>query len=456
MNNEHYNSRSTQAATANGQPNPQALGKFLLDEPLLSDVADCHQQEAPDENLFRPAVQVRKVSSVPGDSIQQRVSVVRRSKNPLLEAAQPLLRALRDLPESIANTQYVAILKQYLINEINAFTVVCDEIGISWQKMTIVRYCICTALDESAHAKSWGIAAAWSQSNLLNHFEGDNDGGNKFFLLIGRLSMNPEEYGDVLEILLRILGLGFEGRYSIDPDGERQLTKIRRRLLNILQNNSDSLPPALSPHPQAPGEKRTRFYIGLPLSMTLMVSLLSLTAAFIIYQYRLSSHLYELTSHIQALQQMNFTLPVKSAPEKLRLSVLLKPEIEKRQVQVFETTGESKIIFTGDVMFHSGSESVKPEIKATLQRIAQEVLRVNGSVLITGHTDAIPIHMAKYANNQILSEKRAVNVAEWFKRAGIDAEKITTKGAGDTHPISDNKTAQGRAKNRRVEIYVTY
>ena len=440
----------------NEQPNPQASGKFLLDEQILPDAASSQQGEALYEGTSGPAMQVRKAPPVHHDSIQQRVSMLRRSKNPLLEAAQPLLRTLSDLPESVTNTHYVAILKQSLINEINAFTVVCDEVGISWQKMAIVRYCLCTALDESAHAKPWGIAAAWSQSNLLNHFEGDNDGGNKFFLLIGRLSMNVDEYRDVLEILLRILGLGFEGRYSIIHDGDRQLTKIRRRLLNIIQNSSDSLPPALSPHPLAPYEKRARLSFSLPLRVTLMASLLILSAAFLIFKYKLSSHSASVTSGIAALQHINVIPAVKPAAEKLRLSVLLKPEITQKRVQVFENSRESKIIFTGDAMFLSGSEKVKPEIIATLQRITQEVRRVNGSVVITGHTDAVPIRTEKYASNQVLSEKRAGNVAYWFKRAGIDPEKIIIRGAGDTQPVSSNDSMQGRAKNRRVEIYVTY
>ncbi|WP_016682516.1 DotU/TssL family secretion system protein, partial [Yersinia pestis] len=112
----------------------------------------------------------------------------------LLEAAQPLLRALSEMPAHIGDVSQVHILKQSLKNEITLFSVVCDEADISWKKMAIVRYCLCTALDEAAHTMSWGMMAGWSQSNLLNHFEGDNDGGNKFFLLVGRLSMSPHEY----------------------------------------------------------------------------------------------------------------------------------------------------------------------------------------------------------------------------------------------------------------------
>lgn len=435
--------------------NPQAMGKFLLDDsiPPLDFGQD---SEAPLEKNAGPGIQIKKEQLFRSESVQQRVSLVKRASNKLLEAAQPLMRALSDMPEEIASNQDVEVLKKSLINEINIFTVVCDEVGISWQKMAIVRYCLCTALDESAHAKPWGLMAAWSQSNLLNHFEGDNDGGNKFFLLIGRLSMSPDEYADVLDILLKILGLGFEGRYSIIQDGDRQLTKIRRRLLNIIQSTRDSLPAALSPHPTMPHEKKNRFSFYLPLRVTFWLGLLILFAAFLSYSYWISLRYYAFSGQLEALQRLAYTSASRPSVAKLRLSVLLKPEIDKGLVQVFETDGEGKVIFTGDAMFDSGSEKVKPEMDNVLQRVASEVKRVKGSTIIVGHTDSVPIRSAKYSSNQQLSEKRAADVSTWFIREGIAPEKISIKGAGEKEPISSNNNAQGREKNRRVEIFVTY
>lgn len=434
---------------------PQALGKFLLDD-SVSSVDFGQSSETPHEKRTSPTIQIKKEQLFRSESVQQRVSLVRNATNKLLEAAQPLMRALSDMPEEIASNQSVEILKKSLINEINIFTVVCDEVGISWQKMAIVRYCLCTALDESAHAKPWGMLAAWSQSNLLNHFEGDNDGGNKFFLLIGRLSMSPDEYADVLDILLKILGLGFEGRYSIIQDGDRQLTKIRRRLLNIIQSSRDSLPAALSPHPVMPHERKNRFSFYLPLRVSFWLGILLLFAAFLSYKYWITTRYYTFSSQLEALQRISYMPAAKPSVAKLRLSILLKPEIDKKLVQVFETDGQGKVIFTGDSMFNSGSEKVKSEMGDVLQRVASEVKRVKGSTVIVGHTDSVPIRTAKYASNQELSEKRATDVSTWFTREGIAPEKISIKGAGEKEPVSSNDTAQGRERNRRVEIFVTY
>lgn len=243
---------------------PQALGKFLLDE---------HGEWAKGPDMPEGPAEAharvhRKDMVIKSESVQQRVAQLTGAENPLLEAIQPLLRALSDMPEHIADITQVEIFKNTLKSEVNLFSVVCDQVNIPWKKMAIVRYCICTALDEAAHTTKWGLESGWSQSNLLNYFEGDNDGGNKFFLLVGRLSMNPNEFSDVLEILLRILGLGFEGRYSIINDGDRQLTNIRQRLLTIFHTTRNTTQLILSPHGlQLHGIKRPERLI-IPVRLT--------------------------------------------------------------------------------------------------------------------------------------------------------------------------------------------
>lgn len=429
---------------------PQALGRFLLDEEGES--APAQRGDADAFVLNRAGLKAD--ISLQSEGVQLRVQKVRAAEIPLLEAAQPLLRALSDMPESIQDPEHVELLKQSLKNEINLFSVVCDEVNIPWKKMAIVRYCLCTALDEAAHTTAWGIQTGWSQSNILNHFEGDNDGGNKFFLLIGRLSMNPHDYVDVLEVLLRILGLGFEGRYSILEDGDRQLTKIRQRLLTLIQSTRDSLSPALSPHGLVVrGEKKKQRRI-VPVRVTLLLSCLLVGSLWVLCKYWLGTHQVALQQRIAAMQQLNVSRPVTAA--KLRLAVLLKEEIRKRLVSVDETQSQSKVVFRGDSVFLSGSDKVIPEMEPVIQRVATEVRRVDGSVVIVGHTDATPVKTRAFPNNQVLSERRAADVARYFLAAGIAPAKIRIQGAGDSQPVSSNNDAQGRAQNRRVEFFVTY
>ena len=310
---------------ADQESSAQALGKFLLDEQgdwvQKPGVKSSEQGDIPepDDKIFKNHLMLKS------ESVQQRMLKVSTAESPLLEAAQPLLRALSDMPEQIADLSYVEMLKTTLKSQINLFSIVCDEVNIPWKKMAIVRYCLCTALDEAAHTTAWGLESGWSQSNLLNHFEGDNDGGNKFFLLIGRLSMNPSEFADVLEVLLRILGLGFEGRYSIVEEGDRQLTKIRQRLLTLIQSTRETTLSLLSPHGLQPHGPVRRKKMIVPVRLTALCAGIVVAAAFIGCKYWLSMRADGLNNDIYLMQNIKVTSP--QLKMRLRLAVLLRKEI---------------------------------------------------------------------------------------------------------------------------------
>lgn len=434
----------------------QAWGDFLLNQ---NDVWESESSVSAADAEYQHLPLYGSKNSTPFgikiESVRQRIAGVLESDNPLLEAARPLLRALSEMPLHIVDMRQVELLKDILKREINHFSMLCDEVNIPWKKMAIVRYCLCTALDETAHSMSWGIAAGWSQSNLLNYFEGDNDGGNKFFLLIGRISMSPAEYADVIEILLRILGLGFEGRYSIPEDGERQLVKIRQRLLTLLQSHRQvpALPAIMGVMPEFPAPARKIWWV--PVRISLLISLLILSTSWLGYRYWLFIEKQPLLAGINALHDVQYM--VQPPPvARLRLAQLLKAEIAQKRLTVDENDEQSHVVLSSDNSFRSGAATLSPEMSAIIARVATEVRRVNGRVLITGHTDNTPIRTSVFKDNQQLSAKRAEAVAEQFTAAGIPAEMITVKGMADRQPVSSNATPQGRAENRRVEFFVTY
>jgi len=110
-----------------------------------------------------------------------------------------------------------------------------------------------------------------------------------------------------------------------------------------------------------------------------------------------------------------------------------------------------KVTFAADVLFDFDKSILKNEGKNKLDDLASKVKAINLEVVIAiGHTDSI----GSDAYNQKLSVRRAESVKAYLVSKGIEPNRIYTEGKGEKQPVADNKTREGRAKNRRVEIEV--
>ena len=110
-----------------------------------------------------------------------------------------------------------------------------------------------------------------------------------------------------------------------------------------------------------------------------------------------------------------------------------------------------KVTFAADAFFDFDKSVLKPEGKAKLDDLASKLQGMNLEVIIAvGHTDSVGTD----AYNQKLSVRRAEAVKGYLVSKGIEANRVYTEGKGEKQPVADNKTAAGRAKNRRVEIEV--
>ena len=111
----------------------------------------------------------------------------------------------------------------------------------------------------------------------------------------------------------------------------------------------------------------------------------------------------------------------------------------------------SKITFAADAFFDFDKSVLKPEGRAKLDDLVSKIKGVNLEVIIAvGHTDSI----GTVAYNQRLSVRRAEAVKAYLVSKGIERNRVYTEGKGETQPIASNRTKEGRAKNRRVEIEV--
>jgi len=110
-----------------------------------------------------------------------------------------------------------------------------------------------------------------------------------------------------------------------------------------------------------------------------------------------------------------------------------------------------KVTFAADALFDFDKSVIKPEAKAKLDDLVSKLAGVNLEVIVAvGHTDSIGTDQY----NLGLSARRANAVKQYLVSKGIEANRIYTEGKGEKQPVADNRTADGRAKNRRVEIEV--
>ena len=131
----------------------------------------------------------------------------------------------------------------------------------------------------------------------------------------------------------------------------------------------------------------------------------------------------------------------------------LKEQTAGSGVDVTETDNGSAILVNlpDGVTFDVGSYSLRPEFRATLDKVAESLVQYPNSLIdVYGHTDST----GSDAFNQTLSENRARTVLNYLVSRGVPAARVRSQGFGETMPVASNDTAEGRQKNRRVEIKI--
>lgn len=142
-------------------------------------------------------------------------------------------------------------------------------------------------------------------------------------------------------------------------------------------------------------------------------------------------------------------VPVVAAPAPAAaVAVVVAPKPAPAPAPVAAAT---KVTYAADAFFDFDKSVLKPAGKAKLDDLVSKVGGINLEVIVAvGHTDSV----GSDAYNQKLSARRAEAVKAYLVSKGIEKNRVYTEGKGEKQPVADNKTKEGRAKNRRVEIEV--
>jgi chemotaxis protein MotB len=137
----------------------------------------------------------------------------------------------------------------------------------------------------------------------------------------------------------------------------------------------------------------------------------------------------------------------------------MQEEVEKGEVTITQLKDKLTLSMVEAILFDSGSSKVKKDGEKVLDRVAEILKKVTDKqIRIEGYTDNVPIRGAlseKFPTNWELSTARATNVVRYLQRDGIDPQLLGTCGYSEYRPIASNRTEEGKAKNRRIEIVLT-
>ena len=166
-----------------------------------------------------------------------------------------------------------------------------------------------------------------------------------------------------------------------------------------------------------------------------------------------------LTQQVAALEQQRAQLQASEKQVEARYDTLLanlNEEVKKGQLQVRQLKGMLTVDVAEQLFFDSGRATLKDTGKQLLQKVAESLKGYEDKAIrIVGHTDNVPITKGLqkvYPSNWELSVARATTVVRFLQDAGIAPERLLATGRAEYAPVAPNDSAEGRQKNRRIEI----
>lgn len=140
-----------------------------------------------------------------------------------------------------------------------------------------------------------------------------------------------------------------------------------------------------------------------------------------------------------------------------KLSVALRDQAAQGLVEVERRDGAVYVTVGAGGAFSSGSADLTDQAREIMRQISLSALGPNAKITVTGHTDNVPLSSSPYVDNFGLGAARASSVVRELLSSGeVDPSQVTAVSKGETAPVADNNTPEGREKNRRIEIEIDY
>ncbi|WP_267359724.1 MULTISPECIES: type VI secretion system protein TssL, long form [unclassified Methylobacterium] len=396
--------------------------------------------------------------------VMKRDVVVAPNANPLLRAAAPLLLLLGRLRVQLSTASFSNLMEQVAasIEDLEKDT---RGAGVDAEQVRAAKYIVCATADDIVQNIPTDERHVWTQYSMLSRFFGERVGGVRFFEQLDRAKLDPIGNYHLLELIHACLGIGFQGVHRTGGGGAANLQRIQRELYELLRRTrtadrevsprwqGQAIPPEarrLHVPLWAAGSLIGALLLGLFLLLrTLLVGNAEATATELAQLHPLSE--VSIQRRVYAPPPPPPPPPAESQAGKFQDA--LKAEINDSAVSVIES-GNQIVLRLASALFRPADARVKPDFVSLLKRLASLLEKTTGPVKVVGHTDAIPIKTVLFPSNFVLSEARAKAVADILKTGLSKPDRVAIEGKGADVPIASNKTPEGRARNRRVDIVI--
>lgn len=451
-----------------GKPYDQSGQTVIRPKPGGKRVGAQQSADAPPYQMQQP---MSGGASDLSEQFTRRRRTVTGNTNAISLCATELLTLAANLKSSVSHSD-LNHLRRHIISSLKKFSSFLLQQGYMPDVVQDASYAICTLLDETILNTPWGAHSTWGTQTLLAEFHGEAWGGENFFVKLDKFKSQPAANLDILEFYFICICLGLQGRYRVLDQGMSRLEAVREDLFQLIRQQKGGYERSLSLHWQGVKNLRSSLVHYTPWWIIAAVGcglLLLIYLAFAWFSNAQSDpqfkrldviaretnpYAYEYISLLE--HEPEFIEPpkqVKIEARKRSLKELLAPEIEQGLVEVFDRDGSVFIRTRG--LFLSGSDQVMPGMVQLVERIGQELSSMQGHILISGHTDNVPIFNLRFPSNWALSKARAETVKGKLAEMIASDVSFAVEGRADNEPVVPNDTVEHKARNRRVEIIVT-
>jgi type VI secretion system protein ImpK len=450
-------------------PTPPSTSPSSSYSPQPPGYAPPPSSHTPEEWISTPTTPVPPPSAPPAGPMLRVDELVAPNANPIMRAAGPLLQLLGRLRVALMRASFASLMEQ-VADAVKFFETDIRSAGISENQANTAKYVLCATADDIVQHIPTEDRHVWTQYSMLSRFFGERVGGVRFFEILDHLKTDPLVNYPVLELQHACLALGFQGMHRTSPNGVASLQIIQRNLYETLRRVRPKSNADLSPHWRGQELANRRQRVRVPVWMVAAVVAALLTAGFFTLRALLSGRAENAAQVALALHPADpIELkrrviapppPPPPPPPPDRITQLQRIRnalgVEKLAcAMTADQTGRYIIIRVCDlVLFAPGEAAVLDAFKPVAARVAATLDKEPGHIKIVGHTDSSPIHTVRFPSNFELSVERAKAVAAVLKLGLANPTRVDIEGKGPDAPIASNSTPDGRARNRRVEIFI--